>query len=382
MTGKKIRALNLASYNYLGFAENPKETEKLILNVLEQDGTSSCSLRCDYGTSHLHTILEEKIAKFVGKEAAISCAMGFATNSTLIPSLCGKETLIISDSENHASIAVGARSSGSKVLVFPHNDTVALERIIRDAIVQGQPSKWKAKPWKKIVIIVEGIYSMEGELCNLKEIVRIKNKYKCYLYVDEAHSIGALGEHGRGICEFAGVNPKDVDVLMGTFTKSFGAVGGYIASDKKTIDYLISKSYSFLYCASMSPSCCQQIISAIDVLNGDDGTDLGKRKLKQIYDNSVFFRQSLIDLGFEVIGDIGSPVICAMIYHPGKVCSFSRECLKRNLGVVVVGSPATSLVGSRARFCLSAAHTRKDLEFALKVIDEVGDLCMMKYNKK
>jgi len=131
----------------------------------------------------------------------------------------------------------------------------------------------------------------------------------------------------------------------------------------------------------MSIPCCQQIISAIDVITGEDGTDIGKKKLEQIYDNSIFFRTSLINLGFEVVGDEGSPVICAMIYYPAKVALFSRECLKRNLGVVVVGSPATSLLGSRARFCLSAAHTRKDLEFALKVIDEVADLCMIKYNK-
>jgi len=171
--------------------------------------------------------------------------MGFATNSLLIPSLCGSGTLIISDSENHASIAVGVKSSGSKVCVFNHNDPKSLERIIRDSIVQGQPKKNRA--WKKIVIIIEGIYSMEGETCKLKEIVEIKKKYKCFLYVDEAHSIGALGSRGRGICDFTGVNPNEIDILMGTFTKSFGSVGGYIASSKEIISFLRKKKVFHIF---------------------------------------------------------------------------------------------------------------------------------------
>jgi serine palmitoyltransferase len=381
LSGKTSRCLNLASYNYLGFAENPPALEKKVLESLEKYGVTPSSYRSDYGTTDLHVILEQKIAEFVGKPDAITTAMGFATNSTLIPALCGKETLIISDSKNHASIAVGARSSGAKVIVFPHNNTKALEKILKEAIMTGQPAKWRSKPWKKIVIIIEGIYSMEGELCHLAEIVRLKKKYKAYLYVDEAHSIGSIGPRGRGICDLAGVDPKEVDVLMGTFTKSFGAVGGYIASEKNVIAILRQKSWSQFYAASMSVPCCEQIIGALDVIAGKDGTDIGIKKINQIRENSIYFREKLIDMGLEVVGDAGSPVICAMIYYPAKVALFSRECLRRGLGVVVVGSPATSLLGSRSRFCISAAHTREDLEFALKVIDEVSDLCGMKYEK-
>jgi len=181
---------------------------------------------------------------------------------------------------------------------------------------------------------------------------------------------------------FAGVDPtKDVDVLMGTFTKSFGAVGGYIAASKDVISHLRKSSWSQFYCAPMSVTCCVQIIGALDIIDGVDGTDLGKKKINQIYNNSVYFRTKLIEMGFEVVGDEGSPVVCAMIYYPAKVAAFSRECLERGLGVVVVGSPATSLLGSRCRFCLSAAHTREDLDFALAVIDEVGDLTGIKYAK-
>jgi serine palmitoyltransferase len=143
---------------------------------------------------------------------------------------------------------------------------------------------------------------MEGEICPLKEIVEIKKKYKCFLWVDEAHSIGALGPNGKGICDFAGVNPKDVDILMGTFTKSFGSVGGYVAGSKKLISYLRSQGLSQYYCTSASPVCVQQIISSFDVIEGKDNSNIGRDKLKQLNENSIYFRKRLIELGFNVIG--------------------------------------------------------------------------------
>ena len=221
---------------------------------------------------------------------------------------------------------------------------------------------------------------MEGEICPLKEIVEIKKKYKCYLYVDEAHSIGALGPNGKGICDFAGVNPKDVDILMGTFTKSFGSVGGYIAGSSKLIGYLRSKGLSQFYCASTSPVCIQQIIGALDVIEGKDNSNIGKQKLKQLNENSIYFRKRLIELGFNVIGDEGSPVVCLSIYYPAAIAAFSRECYRRGVGAVVVGSPATDIIGSRARFCLSAAHTREDLDFGLNAISEAGEICNLKFH--
>ena len=135
--------------------------------------------------------------------------------------------MIISDSINHNSIVTGARASGAKIKTFPHDDMAAVEKIVRKAIISGQPRTHR--PWKKILIIVEGVYSMEGEVCDLAKVVEIKKKYKCYLYLDEAHSIGAVGKSGRGVCEYSGVDTNDIDILMGTFTKSFGAIGGYIA---------------------------------------------------------------------------------------------------------------------------------------------------------
>ncbi len=169
---------------------------------------------------------------------------------------------------------------------------------------------------------------------------------------------------------------------MGTFTKSFGAVGGYIAGSQELIDFMREASAGSAYSPSISPACCQQIISAMRVLSGEDGTDIGQRKLVAIRENSNFMRQALIDMGCHVLGDWDSPVIPILLCNPGKICAFSREALKRNLAVVVVGFPATPLQTGRVRFCISAGHTRPQLEDALKKLNEVCDIVHVKYKKK
>lgn len=372
-----INCLNLSSYNYLGFAENPKHVTEDVFKTLETYGVSTCSPSCEYGYTPVHKALEQYVARFVGKEDAIVFSMGFATNSTTIPALVGKGDLIISDELNHASIVSGARASGARIAVFKHNDTKSLEKTVRDAIINGQPRT--KRPWKKIFIFVEGIYSMEGEMVHLEEVVRIKKKYKCYLYVDEAHSIGAIGRTGRGICEHCCVDPADVDILMGTFTKGFGSIGGYIASSNDVIQHLRDNSFAPLYGSTLPVACAQQALSALKVITGEDGTDIGQQKLLRLKQNANFFRDGLRKLGFEVIGDEDSPVVITMLYNPAKMPGFSRESLKRGLAVVVVGSPATEIIESRVRFCLSAAHTIEDLEKALQKLDEVGDYTLTKY---
>ncbi|KAF3337136.1 long chain base biosynthesis protein 2a [Carex littledalei] len=376
-TERTTKCLNLGSYNYLGFAAADEYCTPRVIQSLKQYSVSTCSVRVDGGTTKLHTELEKLVARFVGKPAAIVFGMGYATNSAIIPALISKGDLIISDSLNHNSIVNGARGSGAAVQVFQHNNPSHLEEVLREQIARGQPRKYR--PWKKILVIIEGIYSMEGELCRLPEIMAVCKKYKAYTYLDEAHSIGAVGKTGRGVCELLGVDPADVDIMMGTFTKSFGSCGGYIAASKEIIQHLKRTCPAHLYATSMSPPAVQQVISAIKVILGEDGTNRGAKKLAQVRENSNFFRSELQNMGFEVLGDNDSPVMPIMIYNPGKIPAFSRECLSQNLAVVIVAYPATPLLLARARICISAAHTREDLIKGLEVISKVGDLVGMKY---
>ena len=374
-TGRTIPCINLASYNYLGFSEDvPAVTEQVLAN-LDQFGVAACASPAECGRSTTLTELETEIARFAGKEAACVYAMGFVTNFSGLPGLFDKETLVISDSLNHASLVAGVRVSDGRVKVFPHNNMRALERIIRQAIIEGQPRTHRA--WARLVIVVEGIYSMEGDILDLAPIIALKKKYRCLLYIDEAHSIGAIGATGRGVCDYRGVDPRDVDILMGTFTKSFGSIGGYIACDKRVADHLRTHCGASIHGDSLHSAACQQALSALRIMQGLDGTTIGRQRIAQLADNAKYFREQLIRLGMTVYGEGESPVIPAMLYNPAKVSKFSRELLKRNVAVVVVGYPATPLLEARVRFCVSAAHTRADLDRCLQAIDEaIGEACV------
>ena len=197
-----------------------------------------CSSRREVGTIPMHSELEKLTAQFLGVEDAIVFGMGFATNSLNLPTLISPGCLIVSDEKNHASIILGIRLSGATVRVFKHNNMKSLEKVLQTAVYYGQPKT--GQPWKKILIIVEGVFSMEGSIVRLPEIIALKKKYKAYLYLDEAHSIGAMGPRGRGAIDYFGVDPKDVDILMGTFTKSFASSGGYIAGPKVRTSSFVS----------------------------------------------------------------------------------------------------------------------------------------------
>lgn len=371
--------LNLGSYNYLGFADDWNATcQSSVMKALEQMPISCTSPRQEVGTTVLHEELEAQIAQFLSKPAAICLNMGYNTNATTIPALVSRGDLIISDELNHTSIVSGARASGAAIRLFQHNDANDLEAVLRQAIVMGQPRT--RRPWNKILVIVEGIYSMEGEYCDLPSIVRVTKKYGAYVYLDEAHSIGAFGPTGRGCCEYTGVDPADVDILMGTFTKSFGGMGGYIASSPQVINYLRTKCAASSYHNSLSPTVCQQIITSLKVIMGQQGTgNVGKQKLTALRDNSNYFRMKLNQMGLHVLGHYDSPIMPVMLYNPTKVAAFSRECLKRGLAVVVVGFPAVPILTSRARFCISAGHTRADLDRALRELEEVADILKLRY---
>lgn len=380
-TGKVVKGVtNMGSYNYLGFAENTGACAEAAIEATHKYGVGVSSTRSEMGNLDIHEEMEQLVARFLGVESAMTFGMGFATNSMNIPALTGKGCLILSDELNHASLVLGARLSGSMIRVFKHNNMQSLEKLLRDSIVHGQPRTHR--PWRKILIVVEGIYSMEGSIVRLPEVIALKKRYKAYLYLDEAHSIGALGPNGGGVVDYFGLDPKDVDIMMGTFTKSFGAAGGYIGGKKELIDYLRGYSHSALYATSMSPPVAQQIITSMKVIMGEDGTTLGADRLRQLSENTTYFRRRLREMGFIIYGNNDSPVVPLMLYMPAKIGAFGREMIKRNIGTVVVGFPATPIIESRARFCISAAHTREILDTALEAISEVGDVLHLKYSRR
>uniref|UniRef100_A0A8C7IYD3 Serine palmitoyltransferase, long chain base subunit 3 n=1 Tax=Oncorhynchus kisutch TaxID=8019 RepID=A0A8C7IYD3_ONCKI len=357
LTGKTIDdVINMGSYNYLGFAENDGDFLKTVADRTQQYGLGVCSTRQEMGNLAIHEELEQLVASFLGVESSMIFGMGFATNSMNIPALVGKGCLILSDELNHTSLILGARLSGATIWVFKHNNMQSLERLLREAVCSGQPRTHR--PWRKVLIMVEGIYSMEGSVVRLPDIVALKKKYKAYLYLDEAHSIGAVGPTGRGVTELFGLDPSDIDVMMGTFTKSFGAAGGYIAGKKELVDHLRSHSHSAVYASAMSPPVTEQILRAMKCIMGLDGTTVGQARVHQLAENTRYFRSRLQEMGFIIYGNDDSPVVPILLYMPGKVVAFSRAMLKRKIGVVVVGFPATPITEARARFCLSAAHTK------------------------
>ncbi|MED6270044.1 Serine palmitoyltransferase 2 [Characodon lateralis] len=370
----------MGSYNYLGFAENNADFLKTVADKVQRYGAGVCSTRQEIGNLNIHQELEQLVAHFLGVESSMIFGMGFATNSMNIPALVGKGSLIVSDELNHTSLILGARLSGATIRVFKHNNMHSLEKLLREAVCSGQPRT--RRPWKKILIMVEGIYSMEGSVVRLPEIIALKKKYKAYLYLDEAHSIGAVGPSGRGVTELFNVSPADVDVMMGTFTKSFGAAGGYIAGKKDLVDYLRSHSHSAVYASAMSPAITEQVTRAMKCIMGQDGSMEGIRRIRQLAENTKYFRAKLKDMGFIIYGDDDSPVVPVLLYMPGKVVAFAREMLERRIGVVVVGFPATPITEARARFCLSASHTREILDQVLHHMNEVGDLLCLKFSRR
>ena len=377
-TGTYTETLNMSSYNYLGFAQSEGPCADSVEETIKKYGISAASPRADSGTSELALEVEDRIAKFVGKPAAMVFSMGFATNASSFPALVGKGSLIISDELNHASIRIGARLSGAMISSFKHNDMGDLEQTLREAISQGQPRTHR--PWKKILVVVEGLYSMEGTMCNLPGLLKLKKRYKFNLFVDEAHSVGALGPRGRGVCDYFGIDPSEVDILMGTLTKSFGANGGYVAGEKHIIDKLRATNAVTLYGESPAPAVLMQILSALKIISGELVPGQGEERLQRIAFNSRYLRLGLKRLGFIVYGHDDSPIIPVVLYNPAKMPAFSHEMLRRKISVVIVGYPATPLISSRARFCVSAAHNKDDMDRLLAACDEIGDILQLKFS--
>ncbi|KAF7977904.1 hypothetical protein HWV62_2466 [Athelia sp. TMB] len=450
LAGTTSRTLNISSYNYLGFAQARGGCADAVEDALKRYGVGALGARLEGGTGELHAQAEALVARFVGMEAAAISSMGYATNATFLPALVAPGCLVISDELNHASIRIGVRLSGASVRMFKHNDMRALEALLREVISQGQPKTHR--PWKKILLIVEGLYSMEGTMVDLPGILALKQRYKFSLFIDEAHSIGAIGPHGRGVCDYFGIDPAapcappptsptspsfrsfsfsashrspapnpNVDVLMGTFTKSFGAAGGYVAGARALIDSLRVRGHGGPYAEGMAPPVLAQVVSSMASIMGVapapaasskgatpalalqptgpgrapadalpawmklppaqlDGSE-GRERLRRLAFNSRYLSRGLRKLGFIVYGHAGSPIVPLLVFNPGKLPLFHRLMKDRlvPIVVVVVSYPATALVYGRVRFCVSAAHTKGDVDAVLGACDEIGELLDLKH---
>ncbi|XP_060803839.1 serine palmitoyltransferase 3 [Amyelois transitella] len=365
-TGRVLRCINLGSYNYLGLSGEREP----VAEAVRQYGLTLSSSRAELGECKLHKELEAETASFLGVESAIVFGMGFATNTLSLPGLLGPDVLAISDENNHASVILGLRLSRVTVRVFRHNDVRHLEKIARQAIAENK--------WKKIIIVVEGVYSMEGSIVPLRALVALKKQLGLYLYVDEAHSIGALGPHGRGVTDYWGVPPSDVDVLMGTFTKSFGAAGGYIAGPARLINCIRAAGHASAYAHSMAPPVAAQVLAAMRLIRGPRG----QRRVRALRDNTRYFRERLREMGVVTFGHPDSPVVPMMVYTFSKMAATVERLTDKGLAVVGVGFPATPLSKARIRFCLSAAHSREQLDECLRAIEEVVHELGLRYSRQ
>lgn len=369
-TGRKIQCLNLASYNYLGFAQSVGQCIDAAEEAIHHYGVIAGGTRVTGGTSDAHVVSDKVVADFVGKEDAVIYSQGYSTNAVIFSSLVDKDCLVISDELNHASIRFGVRMSGAAIKVFKHNDMKKLEKLLRQQISGGKPRTHR--PWKKILVVVEGLYSMEGTICDLPNLLKLKEKYKFYLFVDEAHSIGAMGPRGRGVCDYFGINSEKVDILMGTLTKSFGAAGGYVAADRAVIEKIKCTGMGSMYSENSAPPVLAQINSSLKTITGEVRPGEGEERLQRLAFNSRYLRLGLKRLGFNVCGLDDSPIVPMMLYNVPRLPAFSRWLLERGIAVVVVGYPATPLASARVRFCVSASLTKEDLDRLLYAVDEIG----------
>ncbi|KAI6242076.1 Aminotransferase domain containing protein [Aphelenchoides fujianensis] len=381
-TGVERRVINLGSYNYLGFSHKEGPCAEAAACAIDQQGLGTCATGDEAGKRlscssnrmcGAQRELELQIARYLRTEDAICFPMGFGVNTQVIPALADENTLALSDALNHSSIVLGLRLAKATIKVFPHNDMDKLETMLRNALVararSGRP------PFRKVLVIAEGIFSMEGTIVNLPRLVEIKRRYGCFLYLDEAHSIGSLGPTGRGVTEYWGIDAREVDVLMGTITKSFAGAGGYIAGTRALVQHLRSRTPGPIYSPTMSPPVIAQVITSLKI----SMTEVGRERSALLLRNTRYFRRRLKAMGFIVYGSADSAVIPVLSFGMPRTVLFGREALKRGVAVVSVGAPATPLNKARARFCVSASHTREQLDEALRVADACGELAGIKF---
>ena len=348
INGKKV--LMFGSNSYLGLTNHPKIKEAAI-EAIKKYGTGCAGSRFLNGTLDMHTQLERRLAKFVGKEEAIIYSTGFQVNLGVVSCLTGREDYIIWDELDHASIIEGRRLSFSTQLKYKHNDMESLEKVL------------KSYPIDKVKLIVtDGVFSMEGDVANLSEIVRLAKQYNAAVYVDEAHGIGVFGKQGRGTCDHFGVT-DDVDCIMGTFSKSFASLGGFVATDSVTANYLRHNSRSYIFSASITPASTAAVSAALDIMESEP------ERIENLWKLTNYALDGFRNIGCE-IGNTSTPIIPLFIRDNEKTFRITRDLFEEGVFVNPVVSPAVPSNSTLIRFSLMATHTKEQLDYAIEKIEK------------
>jgi 8-amino-7-oxononanoate synthase len=344
--GKKV--LMFGSNAYLGLLNHPRVKEAAI-RATQKYGTGCAGSRYLNGTLDLHTRLERRLAEFVGKDDAIIFSTGFQVNLGAVSCLTGREDYILWDELDHASIIEGHRLSFSTKLKFRHNDMDALEKQLQRCAAD-----------KVKLIVVDGVFSMEGDVANLPEIVRLAGKYDACIMVDEAHGIGVLGKQGRGTCDHFGLT-GEVDLIMGTFSKSLASIGGFVAADKIVIDYLRLHSRSYIFSASITPAATAAADAALEIMISEP------ERLEHLWELTHYALDGFRQMGCE-IGRTQTPIIPLYIRDNDLTFLIVRELFDAGIFVNPVVSPAVAPQDTLIRFSLMATHTREQLDYAMDAI--------------
>jgi 8-amino-7-oxononanoate synthase len=342
----------LGSNNYLGLTTHPKVREAA-RKALEEFGTSCSGSRFLNGTLDLHEELERSLARFMGREAALVFSTGFQTNQGIIVPLIGRSDTVIIDRLVHASIVDGVRLSFGKVRRFKHNDMESLRRCLEmSAEAHGT------------LIVVDGVYSMEGDIAVLPDIVALGKEYGARILVDDAHGLGVLGEHGRGTVNHFNLT-NEVDLVMGTFSKSFASLGGFVAGDERVISYIKHHSRALIFSASMPPSAIAAVQAALEVMQTEPEIR------EQLWDNTRFLTQGFESLGFRT-GGTESPIVPMVIGDDFKTLLFWKALFEEGLFTNCVLAPGVPEGEQRIRTTPMAIHTRQDMEQVLDICERVG----------
>lgn len=346
------RLIMLGSNNYLGLTTHPKVKEAAI-NAIKKYGTSCTGSRFMNGTLALHRELEEKLAEFLHKEACIVFSTGYQTNVGTISALIGKDDIAITDKEDHASIIDGCKMSYGKMLRFKHNDMEDLENVLKNC--PDDAGK---------LVIVDGIFSMAGDIAPLPQIVELCKKYSARLMVDDAHSIGVLGDHGRGTANYFGLE-NEVDIIMGTFSKSFASLGGFIAGDEEVIFYIKHNARSFIFSASMSPANTAAALAALEIMREEP------ERIERLWKISNRMREGLKSLGFD-IGNSCTPIIPVYIRDRWKTIYMWKELFDLGVYCNPVLPPGVPPNQSLLRTSYMATHTEEQIDRALEIFEKAG----------